>query len=111
MRREIEKRSAPGPSSSLPLRHRLRRDRLAEGGLDGADCANPSALEQRPGTLVRGMVAVIESDRRDDLRLSDDVNNGASLARPWWPAASRRTRACRRERLRPSTRRGIDWAR
>ena len=37
-------------------------------------------VEQCPGTLVRGMVTVIESDRRDDLRLRDDVNNGASLA-------------------------------
>ena len=80
MGREIEKRPTPGPSSSLPLRHGLRRNRFAEGGLDGADGANPSALEQCPGTLVRGMVAVIESDRRDDLRLRDDVNNGASLA-------------------------------
>jgi hypothetical protein len=79
MGREIKKRAAPGPSSSFPFRHHLGGDRLAERGLDGANVANSSAPEQCPGTLVRRMVAIIESNRRDDLRLRDDVNNGASL--------------------------------
>jgi hypothetical protein len=80
MRCEIQKRAAPGPSSSFPLRHRLRGDRLAECGLHGANAANSSAPEQCSSSLVRRMMAAIISNRCDEFRLRDDINNGASLA-------------------------------